>query len=179
MTSGKAKQEYTHKITCHFKESSDTQNLWQGIQTITDHKPAPQTCYNKISAQQPKQLLCTKQHTSTEDTPLPEVRLCLSAASTKRTLSTINTHNPADPDIPGRVLKDCTEELKDVFTDVFNISLKQTVVPPYFKVTIKTVPVKPTPSFRSLHVRFTILADSFIHQGVRKQNSFPSLPHRN
>ena len=45
----KAKQEYTNKITCHFKDSRDTRSLWQGIQTITDYKPAPQTCDSNIS----------------------------------------------------------------------------------------------------------------------------------
>lgn len=59
--------------------------------------------------------------------------LCMSAASMKRTL---NTRKATGPDnIPGRVLKDCAEELKDVFTDVFNTSLRQAAVPSCFKAT--------------------------------------------
>ncbi len=41
----------------------------------------------------------------------------------------------AGPDnIPGRVLRDCAVELTDVFTDIFNISLSQAVVPTCFKL---------------------------------------------
>ena len=45
----KAKQDYTKKITSHFKDSRDTRSLWQGIQSITDCKPASQTCDDNIS----------------------------------------------------------------------------------------------------------------------------------
>ncbi|KAK0147722.1 hypothetical protein N1851_012574 [Merluccius polli] len=45
----KAKQDYSKKITNHFKDSRDTRSLWQGIQTITDYKPASQTCDDNIS----------------------------------------------------------------------------------------------------------------------------------
>lgn len=66
----------------------------------------------------------------------------------KRTLTTINSRKATGPDnIPGRVLKDCAEELKEVFTDVFNTSLKQATVPSCFKATtIIPVPKKPVPS---------------------------------
>ncbi len=49
--------------------------------------------------------------------------------------------------IPGRVLRDCAVELTDVFTDIFNISLSQAVVPTCFKATtIIPVPKKSSPS---------------------------------
>ncbi len=32
-----------------FSDSRDTRSLWQGIQTITDYKPPPQTCEGTIS----------------------------------------------------------------------------------------------------------------------------------
>ena len=54
----KAKKDYTHKITSHFKDSKDAQSLWQGIQVITDYKHKPQSCESN-SAQQLKQLFCT------------------------------------------------------------------------------------------------------------------------
>lgn len=57
-------------------------------------------------------------------------------------------NNVTDPDnIPGRVLRDCAGELTDVFTDIFNISLSQAVVPTCFKTTtIIPVPKKSSPS---------------------------------
>ncbi|KAK5884218.1 hypothetical protein CesoFtcFv8_018063 [Champsocephalus esox] len=45
----KAKQEYTRKITGHFKDSRDSQSLWQGIRTLTDYKLPPQTCDSHTS----------------------------------------------------------------------------------------------------------------------------------
>lgn len=45
------------------------------------------------------------------------------------------------------MLKDCEEELKDVLSDIFNISLSQAVVPTCFKATtIIPVPKKASPS---------------------------------
>ncbi|KAI3376744.1 hypothetical protein L3Q82_000087 [Scortum barcoo] len=45
----KAKQDYTNKITSHFKDSKNAQSLWQGIQAITDYKPAPRSCESDIT----------------------------------------------------------------------------------------------------------------------------------
>ncbi len=61
---------------------------------------------------------------------------------------TINARKaPAPDNIPGRVLRDCAVELTDVFTDIFNISLSQAVVPTCFKATtIIPVPKKSSPS---------------------------------
>ncbi len=150
----KAKQEYTHKRSCHFKDSRDTRSLWQGIQTITDYKPAPQLCDSNISLLNNLNSFFARfeaqNNTHPQKTPPPphDQALCLSAASMKRTLSTINTRKATGPDnIPGRVLKDCAEELKDVFTDIFNTSLRQAAVPSCFKSTIIIpVPKKPAPS---------------------------------
>ncbi len=39
-----AKRQYSRRIAHRFSDSRDTRSLWQGIQTITDYKPPPQTC---------------------------------------------------------------------------------------------------------------------------------------
>ncbi|KAG5265321.1 hypothetical protein AALO_G00240970 [Alosa alosa] len=66
--------------------------------------------------------------------PLHEQPLCLSADSVKRTLAAINTRKATGPDnIPGRGAEGLRGELKDVFTDIFNTSLKQAIVPSCFK----------------------------------------------
>ncbi len=44
----KAKRQYSRRIAHRFSDSRDTQSLWQGIQTITDYKPPPQTCDSTI-----------------------------------------------------------------------------------------------------------------------------------
>ncbi len=74
--------------------------------------------------------------------------MTLSSDSVRRSLSRINARKAPGPDnIPGRVLRDCAVELTDVFTDIFNISLNQAVVPTCFKATtIIPVPKKSSPS---------------------------------
>lgn len=51
-----------------------------------------------------------------------------------KAFASINPGNAAGPDnIPGWVLKDCAEQLKDVFADLFNTSLRHAVVPTCLK----------------------------------------------
>ncbi len=81
-------------------------------------------------------------------TPPGDQVMTLSSDSMRRSLSRINARKAPGPDnIPGRVLRDCAVELTDVFTDIFNISLSQAVVPTCFKATtIIPVPKKSSPS---------------------------------
>ncbi len=88
--------------------------------------------------------------TTAQKTPPPpgDQVMTLSSDSVRRSLSRINARKAPGPDnIPGRVLRDCAVELTDVFTDIFNISLNQAVVPTCFKATtIIPVPKKSSPS---------------------------------
>ncbi|KAK3571337.1 hypothetical protein QTP86_007560 [Hemibagrus guttatus] len=60
----------------------------------------------------------------------------------KKTLCRVNPQKSAGTDnIPGRVLRECAEQLADVFTDIFNISLSSTVVP----MCLKTTTIVPMP----------------------------------
>ncbi|KAI5098695.1 hypothetical protein C0J45_10834 [Silurus meridionalis] len=60
----------------------------------------------------------------------------------------VNPRKSAGPDnIPGRVLRECAQQLADVLTDIFNISLSSTTVPTCLKTTtIIPVPKKSTVS---------------------------------
>ena len=67
--------------------------------------------------------------------------ITLSAADVNKTFKQVNIHKAARPDrLPGRVLRACTEQLASVFTDIFNLSLSESVIPTCFKQTT-TVPV--------------------------------------
>ncbi len=126
-----AKRQYSRKIAHRFSDSRDTRSLWQGIQTITDYKPPPQTCDSTIPLLNELNAFFARfeaqNSTTAQKTPPNSVR---------RSLSRINAHKALGPDnIPGRVLRDCAVELTDVFTDIFNISLSQAVVPTCFKAT--------------------------------------------
>ncbi len=147
-----AKRLYGSKINNHFTNSRDTRSLWQGIQTITDYKPPPQACDDDTSLPDALNHFYSRfemqNNTSAQKLPTPpnDQALCLSPADVRKTLSRINPRKAAGPDnIPGRVLKDCAEQLTDVLTDIFNISLSQAVIPTCLKsTTIIPVPKKIT-----------------------------------
>ncbi len=131
-----AKRSYGIKINNHFTNSRDTRSLWQGIQTITDYKPPPQACDDDTSLPDALNHFYSRfemqNDTSAQKLPTPpnDQALCLSPADVRKTLSRINPRKAAGPDnIPGRVLKDCAEQLTDVLTDIFNTSLSQAVIP--------------------------------------------------
>ncbi len=145
-----AKRSYGIKINNHFTSSIDTRSLWQGIQTITDYKPPPQACDDDTSLPDALNHFYSRfemqNDTSAQKLPTPpnDQALCLSPADVRKTLSRINPRKAAGPDnIPGRVLKDCAEQLTDVLTDIFNTSLSQAVITTCLKsTTIIPVPKK-------------------------------------
>ncbi len=104
--------------------------------TITDYKPPPQTCDSTIPLLNELNAFFARfeaqNSTTAQKTPPPpgDQVMTLSPNSVRRSLGRINARKAPGPDnIPGRVLRDCAVELTDVFTDIFNISLSQAVVP--------------------------------------------------
>ena len=59
-----------------------------------------------------------------------------------KTFKQVNIHKVEWPDgLPGRVLKACADQLASVFTDIFNLSLTESVIPTCLKqTTIVPVP---------------------------------------
>ena len=58
----------------------------------------------------------------------------LSVADVSKTFKQVNIHKAAGPDgLPRRVLKACADQLASIFTDIFNLSLTESVVPTCFK----------------------------------------------
>ncbi|KAI5102820.1 gastrula zinc finger protein XlCGF28.1-like [Silurus meridionalis] len=149
-----AKRAHAKKIHYHFQDSGDTQRMWQGIQVITNYKTTSPACdrdaslpdalndfYARFEVQ--NNVVARK----TIPPPTDQV-LCLTTAEVRKTLCRVNPRKAAGPDnIPGRVLRECAEQLADVFTDIFNISLSSNVVPTCLKTTtIVPVPKKSTVS---------------------------------
>ncbi|KAK3520331.1 hypothetical protein QTP70_023296 [Hemibagrus guttatus] len=145
---------HTQRIHGHFQDSGDSRRMWQGIQEITNYKTTPSACdsdsslpdtlndfYDRFEAQ--------NNVAARKTIPAPNDQvLCLSTADVRRTLCRVNSRKSAGPDnIPGRVLRECAEQLADVFTDIFNISLTSAVVPTCLRtMTIVPVPKKSTVS---------------------------------
>ena len=65
-----------------------------------------------------------------------------SAADVSKTFKQVNIHKATGPDgLPGHVLIACADQLASVFTDIFNLSLIESVIPTCFKqTTIVPVP---------------------------------------
>ncbi|KAK3507128.1 hypothetical protein QTP70_007960 [Hemibagrus guttatus] len=149
-----AKRTHTQRIHGHFQDSRDSWRMWQGIQAITNYKTTPSACDSDASL--PDALndfyarFEAQNNVAVRKTipPPNDQVLCLSMADVSRTLCRVNPRKSAGPDnIPGRALRECAEQLADVFTNIFNISLSSAIVPTCLKTTtIVPVPKKSTVS---------------------------------
>ena len=70
--------------------------------------------------------------------------IMFSIADVSKTFKQVNIHKAAGPNgLPGCVLKACADQLASVFTDIFNLSLSESVISTCFKqTTIVPVPKK-------------------------------------
>ncbi|KAI3364743.1 hypothetical protein L3Q82_000899 [Scortum barcoo] len=137
-----AKRQYRDKVESHYK-GSNTRSMWAGLKTLTDYKKKISSA-EVMSASLPDEL--NTFYARFESTsPAVEVQKAqedhcppvISRADVCRTLKRINTRKAPGPDgIPGQALKVCADQLADVFADIFNMSLLQSVVPTCFKETI-------------------------------------------
>ncbi|GAA6075769.1 piezo-type mechanosensitive ion channel component 1-like, partial [Tachysurus ichikawai] len=149
-----ANRAHAQTIHSHFQDSGDTRRMWQGIQAITNYKTASPACDSNASLPDAlndfyARFEVQNKVTARKTIPPPDDQvLCLSTADVRRSLCRVNPRKAAGPDnIPGRVLRECAEQLADVFTDIFNISLSSAVVPTCLKTTtIVPVPKKSTVS---------------------------------
>ncbi|KAI4894603.1 hypothetical protein NFI96_000714 [Prochilodus magdalenae] len=124
--------------------------MWQGIQAITNYRTAPPACDSDASLPDALNHFYARFEAQNgvaarKTTPPPDDQvLCLTAADVRKTLRRVNPRKAAGPDnIPARVLRECADQLTDVFTDIFNISLSSATVPTCLKATtIIPVPKK-------------------------------------
>ena len=91
---------------------SDTRRMWQGLHEITDYK--------KKSS-----------HVTETDITLPD-----------KLNNFFSRFEDNTDGVPSHVLRVCTDQLAGVFTDIFNHSLSQSVVPCFKVATIVPVPKK-------------------------------------
>ena len=153
----RAKQNHKLRVEEHFI-NSDPRRMWQGIQAITDYKPSSNSPPT-TDASLPNELnnfyarfdRDNKETATKTALPADLQPLTLSPAEVCAALSRTNARKAAGPDgIPGRVLRNCAEQLTPVLTDIFNLSLAQAVVPACFKTTT-IVPVPKHSSAVSLN----------------------------
>ena len=143
-----AKSQYREKVESNF-QGSNTRNMWTGLRAITDYKEKTSSAV-LTSASFPDELntFYARFENTSPAVEVPKAQdscpLTISRADVCRAFKRTNPHKAPGPDgIPGRVLKACAVQLADVFTDIFNLSLLQSVVPLCFKKsTIVPVPKK-------------------------------------
>ncbi|KAK3554982.1 hypothetical protein QTP86_002415 [Hemibagrus guttatus] len=143
-----AKRTHSQRILGHFQNSGDTWHMWQGIQSITNYRPAPPACDSDASLPDALNNFYARFEAQNDVTarktilPKRDQALCLTTADVRKTLCRVNPRKAAGPDnIPGRVLRECAEQLADVFTDIFNISLSSAIV----QTCLKTTTIIPVP----------------------------------
>ncbi len=146
---GCAKRQYRDKVEPCYR-GSNSRNMWAGLKTITDYKRKTSSA-EVMPASLPDELnifyASFESNSPSEEVqkiqdPCPPV---IFRADICRSLIWINTHKAPVPDgVRGQALKVCADQLAGVFTDIFNLSLIQSVVPTCFKkTTIVSVPKKP------------------------------------
>ena len=144
------------------EQLNNPRQVWQSIQTITNYRACALTPGDSDAAlaeelnsffahfESPTQHSATSlqpplQPPSASSTP----PLTNEVQDVRRVLSAVNPRKAAGPDgVPGKVLKACANQLSQVFTDIFNLSLEQAVIPSCLKsATIIPIPKKsPTTS---------------------------------
>ena len=125
--------------------------MWSGLRTITDYKDGT-TCDRGSSSSLAHELnahYARFEATNTspaEKLPVYEESraLAISLSEVVRSFRAVNPRKAPGPDgVHSRVLKACANQLAEVFTDVFNLSLRLSVIPKCFKeTTIVPVPKK-------------------------------------
>ncbi len=104
--------------------------MWAGLKTITDYKRKTSSA-EVMSASLPDELntfYALFESNSPAEDPCPPL---ISRLGVCGSLKRINTRKAPGPDgipSPGRALKACADQLADVFTDIFSLSLVQSVV---------------------------------------------------
>ncbi|KAK3529220.1 hypothetical protein QTP70_021442, partial [Hemibagrus guttatus] len=152
---GIRKPKHAHKLHIeeHFHNNSDPRQMWKGTQTITDYKPSIQSLptsnaflpdeLNHFFARFDKGVI---QHTRNADSSTVVHPISLSPTEVHSALSRVDPSKSAGPDgIRRRVLRTYADQLAQVFTDIFNLSLSQATVP----TCLKTTTIIPVPKHSS------------------------------
>ncbi|XP_062903643.1 uncharacterized protein LOC134346246 [Mobula hypostoma] len=147
-----AKCAHAQQIHSHFQDSGDMWRMWKGIQDIkyktspacAGESSLPDTLNNFYACFEAENDMAAR-----KTTPPPNDQvLCLTVTDVKRTLCRVNQRKAAGPDnIPSRVLRGCADQLAEILTNIFNISLSSAIIPTCFKAaTIVPMPKKSSAS---------------------------------
>uniref|UniRef100_A0A3P9IGT3 Reverse transcriptase domain-containing protein n=1 Tax=Oryzias latipes TaxID=8090 RepID=A0A3P9IGT3_ORYLA len=139
----KAKMEYNRRIE-GWLDSNNSREVWKGVQHLTNYRTTLRAAEADTSLAEELNLFFTRFEVENSDTPTHPHPVAHSSLSftvkeqeVRSILRTVNPRKAAGPDgVPGRVLKDCADQLAGVLTRIFNQSLAQSTVPPCLKSSI-------------------------------------------
>ncbi|XP_061433262.1 uncharacterized protein LOC133358830 [Lethenteron reissneri] len=145
----KAKADYRRRIEERL-DSHDSRQVWQGVQHLTNYRANRGAADGDNALAEELNLLFARFEVTPQGTASPNLtvhsslNLTVEEHEVRRTLRAVNPRKAAGPDgVPGRVLRDCADELAGVFTRIFNLSLEQSTVPTCLKSsTIVPLPKK-------------------------------------
>ncbi|TKS64906.1 N-lysine methyltransferase KMT5A [Collichthys lucidus] len=145
-----AKADYRRRIENHL-DSNNSWQVWRGVQQLTDYKTNRGAAEGDLALAEELNVFFARFEVTAPDVPPPHhtahssTTLTLVEQEVRRTLRAVNPRKAAGPDgVPGRVLRECADQLAGVFTRIFNRSLAQSSVPPCLKSsTIVPLPKKP------------------------------------
>ncbi|KAI4901613.1 hypothetical protein NFI96_028146, partial [Prochilodus magdalenae] len=153
-----AKRQHREK-TERLYSTADPRRMWQCLDKITDFRSRPgniisssgslpddlNAFYTRFETPTPT---TPTEYTHTSNTRPPSPPPVVSSAQVHKALRRINPRKATGPDnIPGRALRACANELADVFTSIFNLSLRQCTGPTCYKTTtVVPLPKKNPPS---------------------------------
>lgn len=142
-----AKRKYKQHLEEHFN-TNNSRGMWQGIKTLSGYKDnfidtnSTDTLNHFFSRfVQPDTAVCIRPTLPGKDDPI-----LLTQHQVRSTLRRVDAKEAAGPDVvTGRILRACLDQLSEVFTTIFNLSLQQSAVPTCLKsATIIPVPKKRT-----------------------------------
>jgi hypothetical protein len=117
--------------------------MWQGLQTITDYKgkhsrelPRDTSLPDELNHFYTRFKASNTEACMRASAVPDDCVITLSVADISRTFKQVNIHKAVGSDrLPGRVLRACADQLAGVFTDIFKMSLIESVIPTCFKQT--------------------------------------------
>jgi hypothetical protein len=136
----KAKRQYRTKIESYYNGFNSRRGGRACKLLQTTKGSTAVSC--PVTTRQAELLLCAFKASNTEACMrAPAVPddcvIKLSVADVSMSDKQVNIHKAGGPNgLPGRILRTCTDQLTSVFTDIFNLSLTESVIVTYFKQTI-------------------------------------------
>ena len=105
--------------------------MWQGIQTITNYRIVPPVCDDDVDFLNELNVFFGRFEALNNSPAVKyfphqdEQALILDIAKVRRSLRSVNSQKALGPDnLPGRVLRECVDQLACVLMDIFNTSLE-------------------------------------------------------